>query len=316
MNEAFISRYRERMRRVLAYIDAHLDDDLGIDVLSGVAACSPYHFHRQFSGFFGMTAHRYVQDVRMKRAAHRLAFRTEGSILQIALDSGYASPEGFARAFRQWVGQTPAAFRERPDWIAVNAVSRMGRRGRRETTRSNEPLVNGMTGTVSHARRRVMNRLFSKDQIRIVDFPSTEVAVLEHRGDPVLLGDSIRRFIAWRKQTGLSPRDGATFNVLHNDPEATAPDAYRLDICAATQRAIAPNRQGVRPGTLPGGRCAMLRLTGSSDDLRPAIAFLYADWLPQSGEELRDFPVFVQRVSFFPDVPEHLAVTEIFLPLT
>ena len=161
-----------------------------------------------------------------------------------------------------------------------------------------------------------MNRLFSKDQIRIVDFPSTEVAVLEHRGDPVLLGDSIRRFIAWRKQTGLSPRDGATFNVLHNDPEATAPDAYRLDICTATQRAIAPNRQGVRPGTLPGGRCAMLRLTGSSDDLRPAIAFLYADWLPQSGEELRDFPVFVQRVSFFPDVPEHLAVTEVFLPLT
>jgi AraC family transcriptional regulator len=33
------------------------------------------------------------------------------------------------------------------------------------------------------------------------------------------------------------------------------------------------------------------------------------------GEALRDFPVFFQRVIFFPDVPEHEAVTDVFLPL-
>ena len=34
-----------------------------------------------------------------------------------------------------------------------------------------------------------------------------------------------------------------------------------------------------------------------------------------TGAELRDFPVFFQRVSFFPEVPANEAVTDVFLPL-
>ena len=87
-----------------------------------------------------------------------------------------------------------------------------------------------------------------------------------------------------------------------------------MDICCSAER-VAPNDAGVIEGLIPAGRCAMVRLTGSSDDLRPAASFLYADWLPRSGEELRDFPIFAQRVRFFPDVPEREAVTDVFLPL-
>ena len=68
-------------------------------------------------------------------------------------------------------------------------------------------------------------------------------------------------------------------------------------------------------GLIPGGRCAVLRGTGRSDDLEPAALFLYRDGLPESGEELRDFPLYAQRVSFFPDVAEKDAVTDLFLPL-
>jgi AraC family transcriptional regulator len=45
------------------------------------------------------------------------------------------------------------------------------------------------------------------------------------------------------------------------------------------------------------------------------VIYLYAEWLPNSGEELRDYPLYFQRIRFFPDVPEHEAVTDIFLPL-
>ena len=66
---------------------------------------------------------------------------------------------------------------------------------------------------------------------------------------------------------------------------------------------------------IPAGRCAVLRHTGADDGLAAAITHLYADWPPRSGEDLRDFPVYLQRITFFPDVPEHEAVTDIFLPL-
>lgn len=152
--------------------------------------------------------------------------------------------------------------------------------------------------------------------IGLVAFKETRVAAIEHRGDPRLIGNSVRTFIEWRKQVGLSPRSSATFNILYDDPADTLPQDYRLDICAATDRDISPNIFGVIEKTIPGGRCAVLRHIGSDARLGEAIAYLYSDWLPQSGEVLRDFPVYVQRVSFFPDVPEHQTVTDIFLPLS
>ncbi len=156
---------------------------------------------------------------------------------------------------------------------------------------------------------------FRDDQVRFVDFPATAVAVLEHRGDPARTGDSIRQFIAWRQQAGLPPRVSATFNIAYCDPATTPPDDYRMDLCAATERAIPPNEWGVTAGQIPAGRCAVLRITGGDDGLRPAALFLLADWLPRSGQVRRDFPLFVQRVSFFPDVPENEAVLDLFLPL-
>jgi AraC family transcriptional regulator len=151
--------------------------------------------------------------------------------------------------------------------------------------------------------------------IHIVEFPATPVAILAHRGDPTLIGDTVRRFIAWRKTNHLPPKYSATFNILYDNPDTTPPADFRLDLCATTDRPVAPNDAGIVDGVIPAGRCAVLRLTGSSDALGPAIATLFGEWLPRSGEELRHAPVFAQRVRFFPDVPEHEAVTDIFLPL-
>ena len=153
-------------------------------------------------------------------------------------------------------------------------------------------------------------------QVQIVDFPETRVAVREHRGDPRSIGDSIRELIAYRKQHHLHPKVSATFNILYNNPEDTTPEEFRLDLCVATERPIAAdNPHGIVAKTIPGGRCAVLRHIGSEDKLFQAVGYLYATWLPNSGEEPRDFPLFLQRVSFFPDVPEQEEVVDIFLPL-
>lgn len=151
--------------------------------------------------------------------------------------------------------------------------------------------------------------------VRIIDFEAVRVAVLRHEGDPETLGDSIRRFIAWRRQQGLHPGVSATFNILYDDPAGVPPEEYRLDICAATDADIEANESGVVAGLIPAGRCAVLRHRGPDETLRESIRYLYAEWLPDSGEELRDHPLFLQRVDFFPDVAEHEAVTDVFLPL-
>jgi AraC family transcriptional regulator len=278
---------------VLAHVDAHLDDDLTVDRLGSVAAFSKYHFHRQFSELFGIGVHRYVQLIRLRRASYQLAFRHDLRIIDIALGSGYDSHEAFSRAFKKTVGQPPSEFRERPEWRSWNAIY--------------QPLA--------ELRFLHMKPDHRADGVRIIDFEETRVAVLEHRGDPRLLGDSIRKFIEWRKQNKLPPRVSATFNIVYDDPTDTPPDAYRFDLCAAIDRPVPENAFGVVEKTIPAGRCAVLRHVGTDDTLGESLRYLYSTWLPASGEEPRDFPLYLQRVRFFPDVHENEAIVDVFLPL-
>lgn len=160
-----------------------------------------------------------------------------------------------------------------------------------------------------------MPKSFTAADVMIRDVPSTRVAIMEHRGDPATLGATIQRFIAWRKASGLPPKISPTFNVWRSERHPASSADYSNDLCVGTDQPIEARGEAIKVGEIPGGRCAVLRVVGNTDNLEPAALYLYRDWLPASGEETRDFPLYCQRLSFFPEVPEHEAVAEVFLPL-
>ena len=116
-----------------------------------------------------------------------------------------------------------------------------------------------------------MNTLPAPARVRVVHFAGARLGVLEHRGSPLRLGDSLRTFIEWRKANKLPPRSSATFNIVYDDPEETPPGEFRFGIGAATDGAIAPNTAGVVEFHIPPGRCALLRHVGSDDQLGRSI---------------------------------------------
>ena len=93
----------------------------------------------------------------------------------------------------------------------------------------------------------------------------------------------------------------------------TSPDEYRLDLCVSTDQPINTNEEHIEAGMIPGGRRAVLKVAHNTDDLEPAALYLCRDWLPASGEEARDFPLYCRYLIFFPEAPEHAAVAELFL---
>jgi AraC family transcriptional regulator len=291
---AALQNYHARMQRVLDHIDRHLDDDLDLDALSGVAAYSKYHFHRQFTATFGLSVHRYVQLARMKRASFRLGYADAESVTDIAMDAGYDAPDAFARAFRQRCGQSPSSFRRSPDWGAWLMAF----------------------GPLDNARRKLMQIIFTDDDVTIREVPPTPVAIMEHRGDRATLGDTIQRFIAWRKAAGLSPETSPTFNVFRSERCPAVAADYSMDICVGTDQPIAADDRQMKTGVIPGGRCAVLRYPGNTNNLEPAALYLYREWLPASGEEARDFPIYCQRrLSFLPELSVPEIIVELFLPL-
>lgn len=287
MNDSTTDAYAERFGRVFDYIERHLDADLSVERLSRVANFSKFHFHRQFSDYAGISVVRYVQLVRLKRASYRLVFEKEMRIIDIALAAGFDSPESFARAFKNAFGQTPSQFRKSPAWKPWGEQYR-------------PPL---------RERMRTM-------EVKIIDFDETPVAVLEHRGPPERVSDSALKFIEWRKQSGLSPVNSSrTFGIAYDDPATTEPVLFRFDICGSVPTAVPANPQGVVNKVIPGGRCAVVRHLGSHDRIGESAYYLYREWLPQSGEELRDFPLFFHYLNLMPMTPEHELVTDIHLPL-
>ena len=160
-----------------------------------------------------------------------------------------------------------------------------------------------------------MQRTFSSNDVTIRDVPAKAVAIMEHRGDPATLGVTIQRFIAWRQAAGLHPRTNPTFNVWRSERRPASPADYSVDLCVGTGQPGEANGERIEAGEIPGGRCAVLRIVGHTDNLEPAALYLYRDWLPASSEEARDFPIYCQRLSFFPEVAEHEAIAELSLPL-
>jgi len=281
------SLYAEKFNRVFDYIDRHLEEDLTVELLSQVAYFSKFHFHRQFTEYCGISVYRYIQLMRLKRASYRLVFKSLDRIIEIALDAGFENPESFSRAFKNTFGQTPSEFRKTPKWKPWNERYKIPARERKQDM-----------------------------EVKIVTFEQTKVAVLEHRGAAELVNDSAKIFIEWRKESGLSPvQSSGTFGIAYDNPETTEPDNFRFDICGSVTDDVPDNAQGVINKVIPGGRCAVIRHLGAHDRIGDCAYYLYRDWLPESGEELRDFPLYFRYLNLMPDTPEHELVTDVYLPL-
>ena len=194
------------------------------------------------------------------------------------MDAGYETPDAFARAFRQRFRQSPSSFRKSPDW---------------------EPWLSAF-GPLDNARNKIMQKTFTNDDVTIRDVHTTRVAIMEHRGDPATLGATIQRFIAWRKASGLHPKTSPTFNVWRSERRPASPADYSVDLCVGTDQPIDASGEPIKLGEIPGGRCAVLRVVGNTDNLEPAALYLYREWLPASGEDAARLPDLLPAAKFLP----------------
>jgi AraC family transcriptional regulator len=101
-----------RIGRVHDYLAAHLDREVDLEHLAGVACFSPFHFHRIYRALQGETVAESVRRMRLHRAALDLIDGTL-PIARVAARAGYGSQAAFTRAFRSAYGAPPARYQAR-----------------------------------------------------------------------------------------------------------------------------------------------------------------------------------------------------------
>jgi AraC family transcriptional regulator len=99
-----------RLRRVLEYMQAHLDRELSLAELAAVVQMSPYYFSRLFKQSTGLSPYQYVLQQRVEWAKRLLA-EARLPIAAVAQRVGFASQAHLTMVFRQRVGATPRQYR-------------------------------------------------------------------------------------------------------------------------------------------------------------------------------------------------------------
>jgi AraC family transcriptional regulator len=102
-----------RLRRVIEYVEAHLDDDLTLVELAHVAGFSVSHFKPLFKRAVGVPVHRFVLERRVERARLRL-MEGKQSRTDIAMEAGFTHPSHMARSMQRVLGLSPSQIANRP----------------------------------------------------------------------------------------------------------------------------------------------------------------------------------------------------------
>jgi AraC family transcriptional regulator len=100
-----------QLDRIVDYIETHLSQTIHLSNLAAIVRMSESHFSRSFKQSTGIAPHQYVLKHRVERAK-QLLLKSQLSILEVALECGFAHPGHLSRHFKRIFGITPNKFRQ------------------------------------------------------------------------------------------------------------------------------------------------------------------------------------------------------------
>lgn len=277
--------YRKRLTRVVDYIYQHIDHDLDVNTLADVAALSPYHFHRIYRQIAGEPVNVTVRRLRLHHAAG-LLIQSDWPISRIASKTAYSSSEAFGRAFRAQFGETPADYR----------------RSRQQQPVKLEPFIAML------APQPEMPPMYT---VEITENPAAELLAVAHQGCYLNIGQAFEKlyiFAATKQLLGPTTR---SVGIYYQDPDSVPESELRSHACISSDDAQSHATDGIDVLSLPGGRCASLVFKGPYAELEKAYAYLFGQWLPNSGEEMADFPAFEEYLNDPKNTPVNELLTRI-----
>ena len=206
----------ERLLPVLVHIQANLDGDLSLEALARRVRLSPFHFHRLFRSAVGETLKQYSQRLRLERAANRLIIH-DGTILDVALDSGFQSHETFSREFKRRFQVTPSGYRQ---W------------GRGKLKRSS---------VAAHPLDELYDD-FELSETKVTPMAQLDVAFIRHVGPYETVTDTLwQRLADWAKAKRLPP-DLIFLGIAQDAPGITPSEKLRFDAAIVVPEQFSPDR--------------------------------------------------------------------------
>ncbi|NLN07189.1 MAG: AraC family transcriptional regulator [Firmicutes bacterium] len=257
--------------QVINYIEEHLTDDLSLAEISRYAGVSDYHFRTIFYYLSGYTLSEYIKKRKLSEAGLDLLHGEK--VTDVALKYGYQSVDGFTRAFKKWSGLLPSEVIKKGTSKVFPKISfALTIRGGidMEFRIEEKPAFNlvGVSKCV-HMQFRGINQEIVKLAESITDAQKAEMHALQNLEPYEIVNASYEADANFLREEGYLTH---LIGVL-TTKEQVSDRLEKVPVAAGTW-AVFPN-EGPFPSTL-----------------QETMAKIYSEWLPSSGYEVINAPVF------------------------
>jgi AraC family transcriptional regulator len=229
----------QKMIPLLIDVQQNLDRDLDLRSLAWKYGYSPFHFQRIFSKVVGETPKKYVERLRLEKAAYKLQI-TDEPVLDVCLSVGFKNHETFTRAFQRCFGASPRDCRK--------------------------------DAKVLQTRRLEANRSFRGDgcslsEVKFEPLRSMHLLSVMHVGAyseiPAAFTQDDRIWnplVEWAKRHNVLYRP-IPFSFYHDNPNVTPGTAQRTDACIPIDTVVKGTR-AIRCLEFAGGQYALAEHIG------------------------------------------------------
>jgi len=286
MKQSTKDSYFKRIERVIGFLNDKVHQTPSLEDLAGIAAISPFHFHRVYRAVTGETPSGTVRRLRLAKACALLR-DTQKQVTDIAFEVGYDSSQSFAKALKDVTGSSASELKADPEKLKTILI------------------------TLSSAPGPELGRHLD---VKVVSTEPFKVIASRHVGPHEKLFKAYGDFFNWAEKTGLVETFQGIYGIPHDDPRQEDQAAIRFDACFDFGPKAKPEGP-YKAVELGGGLYAVVRHTGPYEGLDAYYDYLYGPWLEKSGYRLREAPAFNNYIQDPDTVPPEEWETDIYIPV-
>lgn len=274
--------YIQRINKVVAYINNHLDETLELKTLANEAALSDFHFHRIFKALKGEAIGGYITRLRLEATARLLRY-TALTIEEIAFNIGYETPASLSKAFKKQYGISPTEYRTNKDTYIM--------------------------------KKEIINLDLALKAPKIVTLEPKNLIYVALTGAYGSLdyGKAYEQLWAVIKAQKLFTKGIESICISYDDPKITEGSLQRSDVCLAIHKPATPQEE-VSCKTLAGGKYAVFFYQGSYENLSQ-VYDTAVRWVIDHEYTLREEPFFEKYLNDARRTPKEKLKTEIYIPI-
>ena len=267
-----------RIRKVLDYIDQHLDDELPLEKLAEMGYYSPFHFHRIFRAVTSENLLGYITRKRMEKAAMMLSFKKH-------------------------FGISPAAFRKNSPVNFKKIQTIISNIGQKEV----------VFEQYLYQLEQMKFFMENKANIQIKEMPEMQIASVLSIGVQNI-GNAYNTLISWAISKNIFPRENVKMiTVYHDSFKVTAPNKVRIHAGMLIEEAI-KNEGEVFLEILPKGKYIVSRQEITLPEFETAWNALFL-WMNENGHQFRKECPYEIYHNDYQEHPEKKCLVDFCIPI-